>query len=164
MRGICAQCNGYRDGSRPYRQGQGQRIKRISEWILRVNFTLGIPLIVAGTLLQQRPSSRDDHQSAAHLNNWQRNSEEREDMRADEVRPDQQEKTVDGDPPGQLSPRARRIVPGHCQKNWASAERIYDREQRADNQEKVFHRFHNDIFQTASPSHVKCVLTRASDG
>ena len=51
------------------------------------------------------------------------------------IRPNEQEKTVDGNAPGQCFSRFRCVFPGKRQKEGAASERVHDGEERNENQE-----------------------------
>src|SRR5271156_1063709 len=107
-----------------------------ADCVLRLDGFLYVLLFVV-SLLQQRPSSRNDDQTSPNLHHGQRNPKKGEHVSPDKIRCNQQEKTVDGNAPGQCFSRFRRVFPGQRQKEGAAPERVYDRKERNENQKEI---------------------------
>src|SRR6185437_14074611 len=61
-------------------------------------------------------------------------------MRPDKVGTHHQKQAVEGYSPGECPSRARWVLVGHRQKDWASSQRIDDREQRTYCEQEYFDR------------------------
>jgi hypothetical protein len=112
----------------------------VKECVLRLHRPVYVVLFVV-SLLQQRPSGRDDDQSPADLHHGQRNSKKGENVGPNKIRPNQQEKTVYGNAPCQCFSRFRRVLAGQRQKKGAAPKRVHDRKKRTENQEYILRRF-----------------------
>ena len=99
--GIGAQGDGHRNRTRPHRKRQGQWIKRIVEGVLGLDVLLPSLLRDDAALFEQRPARGDHNQTSTYLDDGQRNAKEREDVRSDKVRANQEEEGVHCNSPGQ---------------------------------------------------------------
>lgn len=97
-----------------------------------------VRVLVPGRAPQQGPARGDHHGPSADLHDRNGDSEKREDVRPDEVRPDEQEEAVHRDSPRELPARVRGIALRLGEEDRASAGRIHDREERADDEEDLF--------------------------
>src|SRR5260221_7787677 len=87
-------------------------------------------------MIQHGPSRGRDYETPADLDNGQRDTEEGEDMRSDEVRPHQEVNAVEGDPARKGASGVPRVAFGQGQEDGASPQRIDDRKERAQKEEE----------------------------
>src|ERR1035438_3501920 len=142
MRGVRAQRDGDRNRSGSHCERQSKGIEGLVECLVVMWARMyPVPFIVVSPL-QQGPASGDDNQPSPHLHRRERYPKERQNVCPNQVRANQQEETVDRDLPRERSPLYGAILPGQREKNWATAERIHDGEQSADNEDDVADSFH----------------------
>src|SRR5688500_7369004 len=88
--------------------------------------------------MEQAPARVQQHQSAGHAHDRQRDAEERQHVRADEHRRDEQQKRVAGDDGGEAMAAAGGKVRRHGEKDRRHAERVHDGHERRQHDENRF--------------------------
>lgn len=94
-----------------------------------------MPPIGLFLLIQHGPSVGYHHEAAADLHHRNGNAEEVKDMRPDQKRRDEQNKTIYRHLARQRPSCRSWIITGQSEKNRAAAERIHNREERAQDEQ-----------------------------
>src|SRR5437762_13048281 len=130
---VCAERDGHGNRAGTYSKRQGQRIKSAARNVLHVHFFLnGWAAVNFLFAFKHGPAVGDDNQAAAYLNDWNRDSKEFQNVRADEKRGNQEDETVHRDLAREDSARGSGILASQCEKDGAADEAIQDRKQGAD--------------------------------
>lgn len=142
-RGIGTQCNRNRNRAGTHRQRQREWIKSAAKNIARIDIVMNLTarIVVVVFLLEHVPSGDDYDQAPAYLDNRQRDSEERENMRANQTGNDQQDKTIERDALREKPTGCGRIIARQREKNGAAAQRVDDGEKRAEKEDCSLDRF-----------------------
>ena len=136
FRFVGAKGDGDGDGAGTDCQRQSERIEgAVKDIGTRIYGAFGgaMAAFVLTAMLEHAPTCGDDNQSAADLDDGQRDSKERQNESADGVRGDQEKEAVQRDMPSQFFARLARIVESGVQEDRTAADRVHDRKKREHN-------------------------------
>lgn len=136
LRRIRSQSDGNRDGTGTNCQREGQRVERLAQSISASDCSSGRAVIPA-FLIQHRPAGCNHDQPTADLHNRERNPEEGEYVRPQDIGRDQQYETIYRNAASQRSSCLGRVVLREQQKDRTASNRIDDRKERAHDQENT---------------------------
>ena len=131
--GDCGGDGTWTDGER-----QSERIKGAAENIGGIHIFLNLAALVVVFLFEHGPAIGNDDEAAADLHHRDRDAEEGEDVRADKIRGDDEDETVEGDAPGKEAAGLGGVVVGEGKKYRTAADRIDDRKEGTDDEKNTF--------------------------
>ncbi len=139
MRLVGAERNGHGNGTRSNRERKSERVEGAAENIVGIHFFLDLwPAIDCLFALEHGPAIGNDDEAAADLHNGNGDSEEMQNVGANEERGNQQDKTVQSNLARQDAAQGTRIVSRQGEKDGAAAEGIHDGEKRAEDEQNTF--------------------------
>ncbi len=146
-RRVGAERNGNRDGAWTHGERQCERVERTAQDVRGIHVFLDLAAFVGIFLLEKGPAIGDDDEAAPDLDDRDRDAKEGENVRADKVRRNDQNKTIERNAAGEKAAGGFGIVRRKSEKNRCSANGIHDGEEGADNKKDTF----SDFEQRNSP-------------
>ena len=124
--------------------GKGERIKGLLKELFYVGIVAAsrfrfflLLMGVGGRLIEQRPSHRGQHEAARDFHDREGDAEEGEKSGSDELDDQQEEDGIDGDPAREAAIDLGRSGAYKSVKDECRAERIHQRQQRAEGNAKL---------------------------
>jgi hypothetical protein len=147
VRLVGAKRDGHGDGARSYGERESERVEGAAKNINGIHFFLHFRAAVHFLFaFQHGPAIGNHDQASADLNDGNGDSKEMQNVRADEERGDQQDKTVQSDLACQNAAEWTRVVARQGEKHGAAAKRIDDGKQGGEDEQNTL-----DDFQGIPP-------------
>jgi len=148
VRFVGAKRDGHGDGAGPNCKWESERVEGAAKNIVGIHFFLdlwaAVHLLFA---FQHGPAIGNDDQAAADLHDGNGDSKEMQNVRADDERGDQQDKTVESDLTRQDAARLMRILARQGKKHGTASERIDDGKQSREDEQDAFGDFQDGILR-----------------
>src|SRR5215475_13797998 len=158
VRRICTESDGDGDGARANGERQCKRVKGAAENVGGIHIFLNLPALVGIFLFEDGPAVRDDDEAATDLHDGNGDAEEGEDVRADKIGSDDENKTVKGHAPGEKAAGGGGVVRSEGQEDGAAADRIDDGEEGADDEKDAFCDFEQEFLREKSIADTRMYL------
>src|SRR6266404_922793 len=148
VRLVSTERDGHGDRARPNRERESERIEGAAKNIVGIHFFLDFGAAVHFLFaFQHGPAIGNNNQAAADLHDGNGDSKKMQNVRADDERGDQQDKTVQGDMPRQDAAHRVRILSREGEKHGTAAERIDDWKQGGEDEQDTFGDFQEGILR-----------------
>src|SRR5437899_6139751 len=146
VRLIGTERDGHGDRARPNRERESERVEGAAKNIAGIHFFLDFGAAVHFLFaFQHGPAIGNNNQAAADMHDGNGDSEKMQNVRADDERGDQQDKTVQGDMPRQDAAHRVSILSREGEKHGTAAERIDDRKQSGEDEQDTFGDFQGSL-------------------
>jgi len=146
-RSVGAKRDGGGDRAGADRKGQSERVKSAAENVGGVHVLLNLAALVGIFLFEHGPAVGNDDEAATDLHDRNGDAEKGENVRADKIGSDDEDKTVEGDAPGEEPAGGGSVVSGEGEKYGAATDGIDDGEEGADDKKGTFCDFEQGILR-----------------